>query len=152
MALADRIRGGLIELDQLGGMMMGIGIAWAVHSRNWWAVAIVVLWMLGEAPGWGHPMGCIIDGVCTGPLEWWQWGALAEHPWASLSVRGAIWALPVTLLAPRYPGLLALYALTLIMPLAVVLALPTSDPWPVSEWIRGALLGLVLYTIRLTCK
>lgn len=132
---------------------------------GWPVLAACVLWWLGEKPGVGHVYGPLSSGMppakyiarrIEGP-EAWQVLGLADRPWLSAAVRGAIYALPAALVLGWWAPAVWLWVPVFMVwvPLSFVIArqlpsvsvLELQGAWPWSEFIRnfgGALtLGLI---------
>ena len=114
------------------------------------------LFALGSAPGWGFPYGVALGGEPNpeGP-ESWQKGVLKTNEWLALAFRGFMWIAPTWLLMPHLGLLTTLIytvAMTVAMPAGAYLARdmqPFRTRWPNSEYIRGAIFGLISLLIIL---
>lgn len=175
VALADRMRGGLladhgIRLSKVPTLFHAWTIALACgHGFDWIGLGLVLALSVGEAIGWGRPLGSALTGVLqNGPdaqpesYERWIGHGLANHPWWSLAVRGVIWALPALPLAYYDATLLNLLW---IMPFTIVAApfiarhteayraahlhAIMDGAWPAQEIYRGFLVGLLCVLVTL---
>jgi hypothetical protein len=154
VSAADRIRGGL--LSDYGVKIPG-KLLTAVHS---WTIALAIghgfdvagLWLvlaltIGEAMGWGHPLGWALTGAEKGAPERYEIGPLAKNPWLSLAARGLIWAILTTPVALIYDTTILnlLWIMPLTMTVAPWIAVRTSkllpNTWGAQEFYRGFLTG-----------
>lgn len=130
----------------------GFGLAILLGSSHLWTWPVfAVLWAVGEAPGWGEPVGAILDRrpMRPGHLERWQVGPLKTNSWLAVTARGAIWAAPPALLALVDPVYLASLGLLLIFPATLMLdRRKTLLTWNWQEWelLRGWSMGVVALT------
>lgn len=152
----DAARGGQWRnLDaQLMTAVYGLAVA-LMLTRDPLGIAILTLaFVLGEATGWGCPLGWALSGRDDGCMkEWWQFGALRRRPWLSLAVRGVLWGAPVALAGWLLDVDAALW-MPIIMPAAMVAApalvrasigwRPAKHLWGMQEWVRGWLVGAML--------
>ena len=161
----DRMRGSDYDVlpeivwkgKEIGNSEWKILYGWVVaalfgHAFSWLTIPIIILFAIGEAWGWGEPIGAALTGKPMNPdkLEWWQKGALKSDPWAALGVRGLMWGAPVALLSFWEPLLMSLpFIFMITMPLGVLAAkhIPKStisEKWTYQEIIRGLLTGLLI--------
>ena len=158
-ALCDRLRGGWSIaprwLHKLGGVTYGLLLGHLLELPTHLIPVFAALWWIGEKPGWGYPMGQALLGErhkVDYPLakpEWWQAGYLKNDPWDSLFIRGAMWALPCTLLAMYKHTVL--YML-IVAPMAMVFGLflekhLTPNMKASGEAWRGGLMGLGAWAV-----
>jgi len=155
MGPLDRLRGGLFPevKSQIGGLLYGLALASLLTQEPWQIAILMAAFMLGEASGWGCPLGEALSGKYDGcKYEWYQVGPLKQSPWMSLFVRGYIWGLPMAL-AGIFIGVPMALAIPFIFALATPLApaicrLSTGWQnakymWPTQEWVRGWLVGFM---------
>jgi hypothetical protein len=159
LAALDRLRGSDVGIGKTPeALLYGLTTALLLFGIEPWQPGIVaaflVLFWAGSAPGWGQPIGWLIDGRKSGEYEFWQKGPLQNYVHLAVIVRGLIWALPV---APLYYLDHRVIAFLIAMPLAFygaaliakALLKWTIHAWEAHEWIRGALLGLIIILTRL---
>ena len=162
-ALADRLRG----MGAIPGLVANTMYALLpAYALGFWSLGVaptllfIGCFVLGEAPGWGEPLGAALDDklMAQHRLEWWQFGPLTYDEWWALVFRGAMWGVPFLVLGHWYHSAIwMLPAFTIVMPLAVWLvnffpqmALEKdgkykSRKWEWQEYIRGGLMmALVL--------
>lgn len=149
----DRLRGGWFPaIDaQIGGLVYGVAIAAMLTHEPWKIAVLMVAFMLGEAPGWGCPLGMALSGRDDGcTREWWQ--DRRDSPWIDLSYRGFIWGLPIAI-----AGVFIGVPVALAMPFIFCIAMPLAPAmvrasigwrdakhlWPMQEFVRGWLVGLM---------
>lgn len=132
------------------------------------AAALAVLWLIGERPGWGEPIGTALHPERTmrpDHLEWWQIGLFARSVPMALLLRGLIWGAPTLILLPWVPAVatippamaIAFFAAPYIARKFCSYAtqwswpLPPTDKgiWDKMEAIRGWLFGLLLLIFNL---
>lgn len=163
-ALLDRLRGGWSIVPtaghKLAGLSYGAILGLLLGLPLIWLPVLTLLWWLGEKPGWGSPMGWAVTGeepktsytrvnsqwtLVSVPRkpEKWQVGQLKNHPWLSLIVRGAIWALPAMVIYPWQPKVLWLFGMTLAMPLGALFDRLTTRKYVAGEFVRGGMMGLI---------
>lgn len=160
VSLADHVRGGWLS-DH--GIKIPSKINTALHS---WTIALCLghgfdvagLWLvvaltLGEASGWGHPLGWALFGKDAGKKERYEFGPLLRNPWLSLAVRGLIWALPAAVVAFFYDPLIynLLWIMSGTMVAAPWIATKTAkrfpDLWATQEFYRGFLTGALAVAV-----
>lgn len=167
--LLDRARGGGWPIVRPSVWCISYG--WVVAALcgfawdGWFTAAIVLGWVIGERPGWGAPIGQIRRGGPRWTLppdpnpeyyQLWFGGFMHRHPLVALTFRGAVWGLPVLLLALPFGEVVwePMAAMLFAMPVAeaAYYYLQRYDPpWPRSwrgawnEFYRGGLFGLVLW-------
>ena len=112
---------------------------------------IMLAMMLGMSPGWGEPMGAILDGRAMRPeaLEWWQKGPTVEDPRKALVVRGVLWGVPIIPVAIWFEDwslLGMILAFAIAMPLAMHAARFEigQDKWGNVEYARGWIAGAIV--------
>ena len=143
--------------EEIGNSEWKILYGWVVaalfgHAFSWLTIPIIILFAIGEAWGWGEPLGSALQGrkMNQDNLEKWQFGPLKKDPWLALAFRGLMWGAPVALLLSWFdPILMSLpFLLMLSMPVACLIAKQlsgtTSEKWAYQELIRGLLLGLLI--------
>lgn len=162
--VADRLRGtGGYLLGRRWVIVQGLALAYLLGARSWESLAIVTaLWWLGSAPGWGEPVGAVLDDRPQNPKkkEWWQVLGL-QNPGgakASLFVRGLLWGVCL-IPAAFHPHLgMGILAMVLVMTLSFPAATYISrepglfgswEPWAVMEVTRGLLAGTGAFFIGL---
>lgn len=149
----DRLRG---HATHLFGLRLADKVAYGlalslIMSQDPVVVVFTTLAMIaGMSPGWGEPMGAILDKREMKDFEWWQFGPLKQNPWLALMFRGFLWGLPVVPVAVYFQdiSLLAyILAFTVAMPLAMLAArLPFGrDKWGSVEFARGWVAGAILF-------
>ena len=153
MIVAESVRGGLLDKPWAYGGTIIMGWLTALlcgHPWDWSAAVCIALMLAGRAPGWGHPVGMIIDGKprAGSPPEWWQLGPLPDHPWWSMWVRGAMWGGVVAIMGYHDPAYLAALWLIPILPaslwLAKQIAFHRNDTWGLMHSILGGLFAVAL--------
>lgn len=156
----DRLRGTGAPSYQAGAITAGtiFTLCMAYYMPNGWQVLVidgrgflllVAAYVLGEAPGWGEPLGAFLSGRPMRPedLEWWQFGPFKRNAIAALALRGMMWGLPVAGVVGYLFGfgyaLVVFWSFTAAMTWAADLAraIYKDDPisWERGETIRGAL-------------
>ena len=164
----DRLRGsggyGLVRgTNAPDTLLQGLLVAWlAGVDEPVPALACALLWLVGERPGWGEPLGAHLHRRAMRPeqLEWWQLGALKRSAALACLFRGMLWGLPCLALLPWAPQVaLVPLASGLAFALAPLLArrlhatdqwrwpLPPTEKgrWDKAEALRGWLLGALLF-------
>ena len=161
--IIDKVKGGhrIKALSDITGYIYGLVLVYVLTLNLWLGLAGAVLWWLGEKPGWGRPIGFLIDRTPRDPddyerYERWLVKAGVSDTWLmktvsgavfSLAVRGLMWALPVSLLAWWNPAVLWLLFTAVTLPTAFYVAseLPSivKRKWSWGHFINGFLLGLV---------
>jgi hypothetical protein len=152
----DAARGGYWRnVDaQLATAIYGLAVAVMLSGDPLHIILLTLAFALGEATGWGCPLGWALSGKDDGCMkEWWQFGALRRRPWLSLAVRGVLWGLPVAL-AGWLLGVQASLWMPAVMGAAMVAApalvrasigwRPAKHLWAAQEWVRGWLVGAML--------
>lgn len=149
-AIADRVRGDRIHLwyfDSNHRLPAYIFLGWTFaalsgHVLDWMTLPIMLAIVIGASPGLSQPMGSLLkDGTDPGLPEWWQVGILKTNALLACLVRGAMWGLPVSLLAYFDHRLIwVLPAYTIAFPGAILIAryLCKSD-WEKAEFMRGGI-------------
>ena len=124
-----------------------IAVLLAAYLQNAWLLAFYPLFIFGECFGWGSLIGGVLDGK----------DETEEQSQMLLSVRGAWWwggnlALFAACGCPESAVLFSAYAISLMFPLSVKLAmkLTKAKQWELSEWIYGAVHGIVLAILIIT--
>lgn len=156
--LMDRVRGDQFHFFRrvVDKLVYGWVIAALFgHPLDWLTPAIAVAFALGASPGWGDSMGAILEGRDIKPGydrgHFWQFGPLRRRKWPAAVVRGALWGLPVALLAYYDP--LLIWAVP-IMTIAYTASLAISARWlgrswehaeTLRGWIAGALTWAIVY-------
>ena len=152
MAYLDRIRGSDFRIVK-GDIRLLMGWCLAAlmgHELDILTLPIVILFAIGEAPGWGAAIG---PGLESRPmdqtnLEWWQKGILKTNTYLALAVRGVMWGLPVALLGYFDHNLLWLpLIIGIAMPLAVWAVSLTTKDWGHQEILRGLLVGSMVAAV-----
>lgn len=117
-------------------------------------VLLISAYMLGEAPGWGEPLGAYLGKkpMRADRLEGWQIGILKHNAALALLARGFIWGLPIGLVigyADPALGIASCMAFTFSMLAAARLALLFDEsPW--ERWKRGELIrGILVMALML---
>lgn len=161
VSLADRVRGGWLadhgyKFWKLETMFHSWTIALCLgHGFDVVGAWVVLALTIGEATGWGHPLGWVLSGVDNGSKERYEVLGVDRYPKLSLFVRGLIWALPTLPIALYFKDYNILYLLpvmSLTMVLAPVLAVKTPSIstkyfgglWPAQEAYRGFIVGALL--------
>ena len=170
-ALFDRARGGGWPLVRPWAWTLFYG--WVVaalcgYPLDGWLTAVIAIgWAVGERPGWGAPVGQVRRGGPRWALppdpnperyQLWFGGFMNRHPLVALAFRGAVWGLPVLLVALPFGVVVwePLVSMAVAMPLAEALYywLQRYDPpWPKSwaggwnELYRGGVFGAILAAI-----
>lgn len=151
----DRLRGHhahLFGLRIADKIVYGLALAAVAAPTDPIAFALVALAMIaGMSPGWGEPMGAILEGrdMRPGHLEWWQKGRAEKDPYVALALRGVIWGAPVIPIAIWFKdwSLLAFVpAFAVATPAAMLAArLPFGrDKWGNVEYARGWIAAVIL--------
>ena len=162
----DRLRGS-DDYDLVRGvngvdtLLQGLLVGFLAGVGGWWLLAFAVLWLIGERPGWGEPLGAHLHQkpMRADHLEWWQLGPLKKSPAMACLFRGILWGLPCLLLLPWQPQVAVVpVASGVAFALAPVVArqfheteqwhwpLPPTEKgrWDKGEALRGWVLGLLL--------
>ena len=155
----DRVRGHhkhILNHRALDKLAYGAALTLALgfHRDPLLFVICAALLALGMAPGWGEPMGAILDKRQMRPdfLEWWQIGPARRSPWVAVALRGLLWGAPLIPLA-LYSRDWSLLAVSPVMAVAFVTGmhigprLPYIEPddaWGRCEWARGWVAGAML--------
>ena len=129
---------------------LGTELDWKIMSASG------LLWIAGERPGWGFPMGNFLydDYPPTGTPEKWQnWSNfLIENSLVSLVLRGFMWGIPLLLLIPWGGiGFLApAFAMAAAFPLACIVGrnLKSKNRWRAAEVLRGILMVLIVVELE----
>jgi len=122
-----------------------------------WLPLCGVLWWLGEKPGWGYTLGWISHGQdpliwdkgadghpSDGPEAWQRLLGLDKWPWLSLFIRGAMWALPLLVIAWWQPAVwYVVPAATVAMPVGAWVE-HLSKQSVDGQWVRGAVVAAVI--------
>jgi len=152
--LLDRLRGFDSSIPAaISKLIYGLwvtGFLGYYASAPLWAIATgALLFALGSAPGWGHPIGAALTGKpAVVEPEWWQvtsW--LENNVKGALAVRGFMWTLPLVVLAPvslmfMLPAVAMPVAFTTAPYIAKHITIVKS--WAAMEIIRGLLFGTIL--------
>lgn len=149
----DAARGGQF-LPKIGALLYGLAVSLMLTNEPWQILILTIAFILGEASGWGCPLGMALSGKDDNcQREWWQ---LWREPWTSLAIRGFLWGLPVSIAGTLIgaPQATALPFIMLIaMPLAPALVRASirwhdaKHLWPMQEWVRGWLIGGMLWML-----
>jgi hypothetical protein len=171
MSWLDRQRGSSKETETItkGMALAGLGLSIAIllGVYDWSAITIVAVTWTAYAYGFGEPLGRIVSGGRTDrKTERWQVGALQDHPYLAMTVRGLL-VLPTALAANGMVLLEALLhaplgamamswadiakltvAFGVAFPLAPFIAIKLGRrgdaAWALQEYIRGGLIGALL--------
>jgi len=135
----------------LRSALYGFCLAAILGSEHLWTwFAFTALWMLGEAPGWGEPVGAIYDLRDMRPdkLEWWQFGALKRNARFAVVVRGLMWGFPPALLGVIDPVYCAALGMTFAFPAAILIDVRynlITWNWQEGEIFRGLFMGVMAF-------
>jgi len=154
----DRLRGTGAPTYQAGAITAGtiftlcmtyyMPNGWQVLVLDGWGLLLIAAYVLGEAPGWGEPLGAYLYDrkMLKNHLEWWQFGPFKKNSLAALTLRGMIWGLPVASAVGYLFGfdyaLLVFVSFTLSMTLSADFArgfVKGAVKWERGENIRGAM-------------
>lgn len=157
----DRARGGGLPKWKVAKrpitlFVMSLCAFMLLDIDNYWALLACITGMFaGGTIGWGEPYGAYLRDVSMNQdnLESYQFFSLVKNNiMAALIFRGFIWGICFAGLAFFSWEKLVLIVVTysICFPLALVIAkkIQGAHGWELSEWIRGALVGFVLWIAR----
>lgn len=169
-AFADRVRGGGLGVPEklrslyVGHIAAAIILAYcAGYAETWILFAMIFAYIIGEAPGYGHPLGRLIYGdfhkmkfPTSQPERFQELFKIENNDWISIVVRGIIWGIPFVPL-----GIVdwRFFVMPFVFMLAFLVAGITAslmaddgdlinEAWAAHEYARGAvatLLTLLLF-------
>ena len=161
MAWLDRQRGTSKETEIIAKVpaLLGMGYlcaAFTGHVADWQAVVITLAVAVAHSFSFGEPLGHALTGIKGATAddgttyESWQVGIPKDNPWLALTVRGLMVG-AMTLLALDWVASLKIAAaFGLAFPLAPAIVRYGTKlggaGWALQEWIRGGLIGLILFT------
>jgi len=153
----DRLRGTGAPTYQAGAITAGtiftlcmawyMPNGWQVLIIDGWGLLLIAAYVLGEAPGWGCPLGAYLEDkpMHGWDLEWWQFGPLKRTPGPALVFRGLMWGAPIAgviwYLFDWHYAVVVLLAYAWSMITGPMLA---SGNWERMESIRGALVIVLI--------
>lgn len=149
MSLCDRIRGGLIPIkhfSHVGTLLMGWLIAYSCgYPLHWTTLVCVGLWYGFERFGWGWAVSRVLNKQWAEKFRPEKDSINVGNHWWTLTVRGLVWGLPVSLLGFYDPHYFIALSMGICMPSAAWIARENfNSDWGAMEYVRGALFGLFL--------
>jgi hypothetical protein len=160
MSWLDRQRGTPKETEIISKVpaLLGMGYLCAVftgHILDWQAIVIMLAVAVAHNFSFGEPLGHALTGIQGATAddgstyETWQVGILKDNPWIALTVRGMMVG-AMTLLALDWVASLKIaIAFGAAFPLASAIVRygfrQGGEGWALQEWIRGGLIGLILF-------
>jgi hypothetical protein len=153
-SIMDRVRGDNFGFNRTFEKIIYGWIIATLAGLGWslWTPAVVGLFAVGSAFGWGMPFGSYLYDEQPDPAktEWWQVGPLWKLPFTSLIVRGLLWGAPVLAIAywvPQVWVITAAYAIAFPLSAFLIKMIFRNNPrkWEFTEYARGFLGALLTF-------
>ena len=160
LSVFDRIRGGWLTKWKTAKrpttlIVMSLCLFFLLGDSDWRSLLCIIAGTFsGGTIGWGEPYGAYLKGINNNPnnLESWQPKILLDKPFVHLILRGFIWGalyFPI-LFFNKESFYILLAAYTLFFSAAVWIAklIKGVHGWELSEFIRGALVGIFIVLLK----